>query len=169
MKVNKSIQKMSRLLDSKFICEIYGLSLEDTVGVRKRAKKILKKIRRSKYRTKYFVSKPYSKNKRHSQKGFYRIYSKTHYYSSEDIKLNYFKMQNKKSIVCWLCGQTGHLDNCCPQGEASKKTRGKASEINVKQATERAESSKSLTFVHCNQCGYDRHDTDVAEISVGVN
>jgi hypothetical protein len=92
---------MSRLPDSKSICEKYGLSLEDPVRVRKRAKKILKNIRRNKYRGKYFVSKPYSKNKRHSQNGFYRRYPKTHYYSPEDIKLKYFKMQ-EQTIHCLL-------------------------------------------------------------------
>jgi len=135
--------------------------LEDPVRVRKRVKKILKKIRRSKYRTKYFVSKSYSKNKGHSQNGFYRRYSKTHYYSPGDIKLKSFKMQNKQSIVCWLCGQTWHLENCCPQGEASKKIEGKTSKIKAKQARERDESSKALTFVHCNRCGCDRHATNL--------
>jgi hypothetical protein len=74
MEVRKSIQKMSRLPNSKSICEKYGLSLEDPVRVRKRAKKILKKIRTNKYRGKSFVLKPYSKNKRHNQR-----YPKTHY------------------------------------------------------------------------------------------
>jgi len=92
MKVKKSIQNISRLPESKSICEKYGLCLEDPVKVRKRSKKILKKIWRNKYRGKYFVSKPYSKNKRHNQKGFYRRYPKTHYYSLEDIKLKSFKM-----------------------------------------------------------------------------
>jgi hypothetical protein len=150
---------MSRLPDSKSIFEKYGLSLEDLVRVRKRARKILKNIRRNKYRCKYFVSKPYSKNKRHNQNGFYRRYPKTHYYYREYIKLKYFKMKNKQSTVCWLCGNSRNLENHCPQGEYSKKNRGKASEIKAKQARERDESSKALTSVQCNQCGSDQHDT----------
>jgi hypothetical protein len=47
MIVSKSIQNMSRFPDSKSIREKNGLSLEDPVRVRKKAKKILKKIKRN--------------------------------------------------------------------------------------------------------------------------
>ena len=52
------------------------------------------------------------------------------------------------------------MENRCPQGDASKKTRGKASEIKAKQAAERSAESRALRMVHCNICGSDRHDTN---------
>jgi hypothetical protein len=83
---------MSRLPDSKSICEKYVLSLEDLVRVRKRANKILKILGEIGIGGNILSQIHIQKKKRHSQKGFYRRYPKTHYYSLEYIKLKSFKM-----------------------------------------------------------------------------
>jgi hypothetical protein len=52
------------------------------------------------------------------------------------------------------------MENRCPQGEASKKTKGKSYEIKAMEAQETDEISKSITSVHCNRCSYDQHATN---------
>jgi hypothetical protein len=44
MKVTKSIQKLSKLPDSRSICEKYGMTLDDPVRRKKREKKAMRQI-----------------------------------------------------------------------------------------------------------------------------
>ena len=115
-KVNKSIQKMSRFPDSKSICAKYGLSIEDPIRRKRKAKKILKRIRsvRRPQKNSQFGKPP----NRFRKRAHYKRVPNTHYYTPNDIKLKTFKAQEKKKLTCWLCGQPGHLANRCPQGEA---------------------------------------------------
>ena len=92
-KVSKSIQKMSRFPDSKSICAKYGLSIEDPICKRRKAKKILKRIRsvRKPQRYSRFGKPP----NRFQKKAHYRKTPNTHYYTPNDIKLKTFKAQEK--------------------------------------------------------------------------
>lgn len=56
------------------------------------------------------------------KKGSYKIVPRTHYYEPKYIRL---KSQRKNMITCWLCGQTRHTANKCPQGRESRENRGK--------------------------------------------
>jgi len=115
MKVNKSLQKMSRLPNNKSICNKYGLIIDDPiVQIRKHRKSQNKGHKQS------AKNHPHKSN-RH-KKGSYKIVPRTHYYEPKDIHL---KSQRKNMITYWLCGQTGHTANKCPQGRESRENRGK--------------------------------------------
>ena len=143
---------MSRFPDIKSICAKYGLSVEDPIRKRKRAKKILTKIKSHKYSQFGKTPKRFHK-KRYSKKA-----PNTHYYIPDDIKLKTFKSQQRQNITCWICGQERHLANKFPQGDASKKTRGKDSQVKARRNTEREMSSK--VPIHCNHFSSDMHITD---------
>lgn len=80
MKVNTSIQNMSKIPDSKFICEKYALSIDDPIRKKNKSNKILK------------INKKQRINQGHPSRE--RIQeansgqSKGQYYCLENIKLN---------------------------------------------------------------------------------
>jgi len=82
-----------------------------TVRRKKKAKKTMRQ-RFQKYDK--GKSKSYQKDKR--KRGHYKKYTKSHFYSPEDIKLQSSKQQSKANLTCWLSGQPRHLANRCPQG-----------------------------------------------------
>jgi hypothetical protein len=86
MKVTKSIKKLSNFLDSRSICEKYGMTIDDPIKRKKKAKKAM----RQRFQ-KYEKSKPKSYQRDKIKKGHYKKYTRSHYYSPEDIKLQSFK------------------------------------------------------------------------------
>lgn len=48
MKVNKSIQKLSKLPENNSICNKYGLSIDDPIVHRKKTKNMYKRIKKNK-------------------------------------------------------------------------------------------------------------------------
>jgi len=123
-KVNKSLENLSRFLDSKSICNKYGLNIEDPLV------KIRKDKRKAKKAKKQFRNKPTSRKRRAisgHKKGYYKYIPKTHYYKPSDIHLQSHKQERWNKLTCWLCGKIGHTSNKCPVGEESRKNRGRKS------------------------------------------
>ena len=89
MKMNNSLQKMSRLPDQKSICHKYGLSLDDPIVKRRKAKKQAKKAQKQ---NKIYPAKYKKSRKGHQKrKGYYKYVPKTHYYQPVDIHLRSHK------------------------------------------------------------------------------
>lgn len=128
MKVNKSLQKLSRLPDSKSICSKYRLSIDDSIVQKRKIRKNLNKIQ--KQRTRNLCDK----TRKHSRKGYYRTMPNTHYFAPKDIHL---KSQRQQMITCWLCGESGHTTNKFPKGKESKENRGRKTQEQFLKITQR--------------------------------
>jgi hypothetical protein len=107
MKVTKTIQKLSKIPDSRY--EKYGMTLDDPLKKTKRENKSM----RQRFQ-KYEKNKARSYQKDTRERSHYKKYTKSRYYSPEDIKLQYFKQQSKANLTCWLCGQPRNLVKRCP-------------------------------------------------------
>src|SRR5699024_1289682 len=135
----KSLEKLSKLPDRKSICSKYGLTVDDPLVKRRKSKKRAKKEFKETF---YKNRRNYPKNKRKyptrdkvpKRKGYYRYIPKTHYYNPSDIHLHSSKQEKWNKITCWVCGQTGHTASRCPQGEESKRERGKKTAVYAQKA-----------------------------------
>jgi hypothetical protein len=117
MKIQKSVSKTSYLPDQKSVCEQYGLyNTNPGLQTRKRSKEY-KKIG--------------------NKKGKYKYVPNTHYFAPHDIKLKTHKHEAKQQIKCWICGKNGHYAHECPENDASRKGKGKASEQRAREPKKR--------------------------------
>lgn len=106
---------MSRRPDNKSICSKYGFIINDP---------IVQRIKHGKSQNKghKLLAKIHPRKSNGHKKGSYKIMPRTHYQEPKDIHL---KSQRKNMITYWLCGQTGHTANRCPQGRESRENIGK--------------------------------------------
>jgi hypothetical protein len=100
-KVNKSLEKLSRLPDRKSICSKYGLTLDDPLVKKRKAKKRAKReFKETFYKNRRNYPKPkkrYSKSRQGqasgTKRGYYKYVPKTHYYNPSDIHLHTHKQE----------------------------------------------------------------------------
>lgn len=155
--VNRSLENICKLRDRKSICNKYGLTIDDPLVQKRKAKRKAKKEYKQTtkiYRHKRHTSKR-PKASSTARKGYYRYVPMTHYYKPSDIHLHTSKQEKWNKHACWLRGKIGHTSTKCPDGEESKKNRGKKSQA----LFQRGKNVKTEGQLQCLKCGSCTHKT----------
>lgn len=90
--------------------------------------------------------------------GYYGYVPNTHYYNPLDIHLHSTKQEKWNKITCWLCGKIGHTSSRCPEGEESKKNRGKKSEAFIHKGKQVKQEGRGP--IQCMKCGSHTRKTE---------